>query len=47
MSSASVQPEHKWITDGGTHYFSTHGGELVLETGSFSFPDFFLLGARA
>src|SRR6266404_8285563 len=30
-----------------THYFSTHGCKLGLTTCSFSFPDFFLLGARA
>ena len=30
-----------------THYFSTHGCKLGLTTCSFSFPDFFLAGARA
>ena len=30
-----------------THYFSTHGCKVGLGTSSFSFPDLFLLGARA
>jgi hypothetical protein len=39
-------PKREHSADRGTHYFSTHGCKLGFEVGSFSFPDFFLLGAR-